>query len=96
MKIGFARAPITPSLDRPVFRAGFARNRRATAVHDDVEVRALSLAHGQQTVALVAPDLIGFMATADNDLQRSLPPGGCHRRQHAHHRRLRRRIAPDR
>lgn len=60
MKIGFAHAPITPAIDRPVFLAGFARNRRATGVHDDLEVRALSLTEGKRTVVLTALDLIGF------------------------------------
>ena len=43
MFIGYAQNIITPSLERPVFLAGFGQNRRATAIHDDLYVRALAL-----------------------------------------------------
>jgi len=60
MKIGYAQNVITPSLDKPVYLAGFGNNRRATTIHDDLYVRALTIQSEQTTLALVALDLIGF------------------------------------
>ena len=60
MKIGYAQNVITPSLDKPVFLAGFGNNRRATTIHDDLYVRALAIQTEQTTLVLVALDLIGF------------------------------------
>jgi hypothetical protein len=60
MKIGYSQNIITPSLDKPVFLAGFGNNRRATTVHDDLYARALAIQDGEKTVVLVALDLIGF------------------------------------
>ena len=60
MFVGYARDIITPSLERPVFLAGFNQNRRATAIHDDLFVRALALRTPGQTLVLCALDLIGF------------------------------------
>lgn len=58
--IGYAQDAITPSLERPVFLAGFDRDRRAVGVHDDLFVRVLALQDGSSPLALVAVDLIGL------------------------------------
>jgi hypothetical protein len=60
MEIGYSQQIITPSLDRPVFLAGFGQNRRAQTVHDDLYARALALRDGSNTLVLCAMDLIGF------------------------------------
>jgi hypothetical protein len=60
---GYAQAVITPSLDRPVYLAGFGRNRRAQSVHDDLYVRVLALGDGETLVVLAAVDLIGLART---------------------------------
>ena len=60
MKIGYAQNVITPSLDRPVYLAGFGNNRQAETVHDDLTVRALSILTDETTLILCALDLIGF------------------------------------
>lgn len=60
MKAGYAQDILTPSLDRPVFLAGFGQNRRAGSVHDDLYARALAVSDGQTTLVLCALDLIGF------------------------------------
>ena len=60
MNVGYAQTVITPSLDRPVYLAGFGRNRRAETVHDDLYARALAVSDGQTTLVLCALDLIGF------------------------------------
>jgi hypothetical protein len=60
LQIGFAQQIITPSLDRPVYLAGFGRNRRAWAIHDDLYIKALALVQGETRLALVALDLLGL------------------------------------
>lgn len=60
MKIGYAQNTLTPSLDKPVFLAGFGNNRRAETIHDDLYVRALAIQTEQTTLVMVALDLIGF------------------------------------
>lgn len=60
LHIGYAQSVITPSLDRPVYLAGFGQNRRALTIHDDLYARALALTDGSTSVVLVAVDLIGL------------------------------------
>jgi len=60
MKTGYAQSVITPSLDRPVYLAGFGHNRHAETIHDDLTVRSLAIQDGNTTLVLVALDLIGF------------------------------------
>jgi len=60
MKIGYSQQIITPSLDKPVYLAGFGNNRRATTIHDDLYARALAIQDDRTTLVLVALDLIGF------------------------------------
>ena len=69
MRVGYAQNVITPSLDRPVFLAGFGNDRRATSVHDDLTVRALAIQTDQTTLVLAALDLIGLF-TPDVDAVR--------------------------
>ncbi len=60
MKAGYAQSIITPSLERPVYLAGFGNNRCAVSVHDDLYARALAFSDGQNMLVLCALDLIGF------------------------------------
>ncbi len=60
MKVGYAQESITPSLERPVYLAGFGQNRRAVSVHDPLTVRAVVLDDESHTLVLCALDLIGF------------------------------------
>jgi len=60
MKIGYSQTAITPSLDKPVYLAGFGNDRRAETIHDDLYARALAIQTEQTTLVLVALDLIGF------------------------------------
>lgn len=64
LKLGYAQTDITPSLERPVYLAGFGQNRRATGVHDPLYARALALQQGDTTLVLCALDLIGFFQDA--------------------------------
>ena len=60
MNIGYAQQTITPSLNKPVFLAGFGNDRRAKTIHDDLYARALAIQAEKTTLVLVALDLIGF------------------------------------
>ncbi len=60
-RAGAAKAPITPDVKASkVYMAGFGNNRLATGVHDDLDVRCLALAVGQQTLEMCSVDLIGL------------------------------------
>ena len=60
MKLGYAQAVITPTLENSVYLAGFGNNRLAESVHDDLYVRALALADEKTCLVLCALDLIGL------------------------------------
>jgi hypothetical protein len=58
---GFGEADITPKLgEKPVYMAGFGQNRKATKVHDPLLARAVVLRNGDQKLALVSVDVVGF------------------------------------
>lgn len=59
---GSARRVVTPDLAKhaPVYLAGFANNRVATAVQDDLFVRCLALQAGDAPVVLCSVDVIGL------------------------------------
>ncbi|UCC64907.1 MAG: hypothetical protein JSV36_07665, partial [Anaerolineae bacterium] len=70
LQVGYAQKTITPSLERPVYLAGFGQNRRAESVHDDLTVRALALAHGQACLVWAALDLIGLGRHGCQEIER--------------------------
>ena len=68
MQMGYAASEITPPLDRPVYLAGFANNRRATSIHDALWVRALALHDDACTLVIVAVDVIGIFHNHVHDI----------------------------
>jgi hypothetical protein len=60
MQAGASARKITPSLEKPVYMAGFGNNRVATGVHDDLWARCLALHAGGDPVVICAVDLIGL------------------------------------
>jgi hypothetical protein len=60
LAVGFGRERITPDLARPVWLAGFANGRRATAIHDDLWAVATVIRDGNHSLAVVALDAIGL------------------------------------
>jgi hypothetical protein len=72
LQIGYAQQVITPPLDPPVYLAGFAQNRVATAVHDELYIRALAITDGAAPIALVAVDLIGLVRPYCQQIEASL------------------------
>ncbi|MBI1949471.1 MAG: neutral/alkaline non-lysosomal ceramidase N-terminal domain-containing protein [Deltaproteobacteria bacterium] len=61
LHVGAAARAITPSLDAPVYLAGFGQGRPATGIHDDIWARALVLERGTTRIALVALDVEGWL-----------------------------------
>lgn len=60
LRVGFGRRTVNPDLSRPVWVAGFAHGRAATAIHDDLYAVASVIDDGEHRVGLVALDAIGF------------------------------------
>jgi hypothetical protein len=61
LRVGAAARSITPDFDDgPVYLAGFDIGRQATGVHDDIEVRAVVLEHGDLRLGIVVADTIGL------------------------------------
>jgi hypothetical protein len=59
-RAGASSRVVTPTMDQPIWLAGFGQGRAATAIHDDVWVRTLVLERGATRVALVAIDAVGW------------------------------------
>jgi hypothetical protein len=72
LQIGYAQEIITPALERPVYLAGFGRDRRAESVHDDLYVRALALLHAETRLIVAALDLIGLGRQHCGEIERRL------------------------
>ena len=70
MEVGYAQSVITPGLDRPVYLAGFGRDRRAQTVHDDLYARALALQAGERRLVVTALDLIGLARPHCQEIER--------------------------
>src|SRR3978361_1055337 len=60
LRVGFGREKITPDVTQPVWLAGFANGRKATAVHDDLWAVAAIIDDGTYRVGVVALDAIGL------------------------------------
>ncbi len=72
LRFGFAKRTLTPALgDRPVYMAGFGKDRRASGIHDDLWARAVAVSDGRQRVVIVSVDLIGVFH-ADVEKARAL------------------------
>jgi hypothetical protein len=48
-----------------IYLAGFGNDRLATGKHDDLWARALVLEHGEQRIAIVSVDLLGYYSNAN-------------------------------
>lgn len=61
LRVGFGSADVTPDIvKKPVYLAGFGKNRKATKVHDPIMARAVVLTHKDQKLAFVSVDVIGL------------------------------------
>lgn len=79
LRAGFAEVDITPKLEgkKPVYVAGFGKNRKATGVHDPLMARVVVLEDSKTKIALVSVDLVGFFLP-DVDRARANLPGFAH------------------
>ncbi|MEX2173977.1 MAG: hypothetical protein WD872_06410 [Pirellulaceae bacterium] len=73
--VGYAEADITPKIvkGKPVYIAGYGKNRKATGVHDPIMARAAVLVSGSEKIALVSVDLIGLQYPAVKEIRSRLP-----------------------
>ncbi len=72
---GFGECDITPQVKgKPVYLAGFGKNRKASGVHDPIMARAVVLRHAGRKIALVSVDLVGLFQ-APVERVRALLPG---------------------
>jgi hypothetical protein len=73
LRAGFGRRVINPDLSKPVWVAGFAHNRAATKIHDDLKAVAAVIDDGEHRIGIVALDAIGFFHDEVLAVRRSVP-----------------------
>ena len=73
LRAGFGRRVINPDISKPVWVAGFAHNRAATAIHDDLKAIAAVVDDGEHRIGVVALDAIGFFHDEVLAVRRSVP-----------------------
>lgn len=74
LQVGFGEADATPRVgEKPVYLAGFGRDRKATGVHDPIMVRAVVLSDGTKRIALVSVDVIGLFHDFVLGIRKQLP-----------------------
>ena len=73
LRVGFGRRTINPDMTKTVWVAGFAHNRAATRIHDDLKAVAAVIDDGEHRIGLVALDAIGFFHDEVLAVRRSLP-----------------------
>jgi hypothetical protein len=73
LRAGFGRRVINPDMSKPVWVAGFAHNRAATNIHDDLKAVAAVIDDAEHRIGIVALDAIGFFHDEVLAVRRSLP-----------------------
>ena len=73
LRAGFGRRVINPDMSKPVWMAGFAHNRAATKIHDDLKAVAAVIDDGEHRIGVVALDAIGFFHDEVLAVRRGLP-----------------------
>jgi len=74
LRVGFGQADITPDVEaKPVYIAGFGKNRIAKKVHDPLMARAVVLDDGQCKIALVSVDLVGLFYPVVERIRQRVP-----------------------
>ncbi|MBI2803995.1 MAG: hypothetical protein HYX68_03320 [Planctomycetes bacterium] len=72
--VGFAETNITPDIKaKPVWLAGFGKNRKATRVHDALFARAIVLEHDRKKIAIVSVDVVGLFNDVVQNVRKKLP-----------------------
>lgn len=74
LRVGFGAADITPDVaKKPVYIAGFGKNRVGKGVHDPLMARAFVLADGERKIAIASVDLVGLFHPAVESIRKRLP-----------------------
>jgi len=74
LRVGFAETDVSPKLDgKPVYLAGFGKDRKATKNHDPIMARACVLSDGSRKIAMVSVDLIGFFQQSVDRIRAKAP-----------------------
>jgi cyclophilin family peptidyl-prolyl cis-trans isomerase len=74
LHVGFGETDVTPDpAKKPIYLAGFGKNRVATKVHDPLMARAVVLAHDKQKVAIVSVDVVGLFNDVAQRVRAQLP-----------------------
>lgn len=74
LRVGFGETDVTPDpAAKPVWLAGFGKNRKATKVHDPLFARAIVLAHDTKKIAIVSVDLVGLFNAVAVRVRKQLP-----------------------
>jgi hypothetical protein len=73
LRVGFGSADVTPDIKKPVWLAGFGKNRKATKVHDPIMARAVVLDHDKQRIAFVSVDVVGLFHDVVERVRPRLP-----------------------
>src|SRR5262245_13268394 len=61
LRVGFGAVDITPDIKaKPVYIAGYGKNRIAKGVHDPLMARAFVVADGDKKIAIASVDLVGL------------------------------------
>jgi Neutral/alkaline non-lysosomal ceramidase, N-terminal len=61
LSVGLAEVDVTPDpAKKPVWLAGFGKNRKATKTHDPLMARAVVFAHDDKKIAIVSVDVVGL------------------------------------
>src|SRR5450631_1078648 len=71
--VGFGTTNVTPDLKKPVYLAGFGKDRKATKVHDPIMARAIVLEHDKKKIAIVAVDVVGLFNEVAQRVRKQLP-----------------------
>ena len=75
LRVGFGETDVTPAINakRPVYLAGFGKDRQATKVHDPLMARAIVLEHDKKKIAIVSVDVVGLFNDIAQRVRKELP-----------------------
>ena len=74
LRVGFGAVDVTPDVNaKPVYIAGYGKNRIAKGVHDPLMARAIVLADGDRKIAIAAVDVVGLSYSVAERIRKRLP-----------------------
>ncbi len=74
LRVGFGAVDVTPDVNaKPVYIAGYGKNRVAKGVHDPLMTRAIVLADGAKKIAIASVDVVGLSYPIVEQIRKRLP-----------------------